>query len=160
MKRLMKWGSSERAFFRNIAVSVLGILLCVVSLCSASWAWFTEGVVSSSNRIQAARCDVSVTVWKDDEIVAPGENGDYELDAGAYTVELTAMGTGANAYALFTVGGQSYAAEISLSGEVGEREISLSFTKDTSMTIAPHWGTPEAGIPLLDDTGFSGAEGE
>ena len=44
---------SEKAFTQCLAISVLGILLCVVSLCSATYAWFSSSVACSQNTLVA-----------------------------------------------------------------------------------------------------------
>ena len=70
---------ADRAFVQSIAVSVVGILLCIVALCSATYAWFVADI-SSQNTISAAYFDLDVTVYDITQLmttqtVAEGENG-------------------------------------------------------------------------------------
>lgn len=42
---------TEKAFKQSITISFIGILLCMVALCSVTWAWFSAEISSSSNDI-------------------------------------------------------------------------------------------------------------
>ena len=65
MKKL--FGSAEniadRAFLQSITLSIAAILLCIVALCSVTYAWFVADISSSQNTITAAFFDVDVTVY-------------------------------------------------------------------------------------------------
>lgn len=63
MKKLFTTNENiaDRAFVQSIAVSVVGILLCIVALCSATYAWFVADI-SSQNTISAAYFDLDVQV--------------------------------------------------------------------------------------------------
>ena len=81
MKKLFTTNENiaDRAFVQSIAVSVVGILLCIVALCSATYAWFVADI-SSQNTISAAYFDLDVTVYDITQLmttqtVAEGENG-------------------------------------------------------------------------------------
>lgn len=52
---------ADKAFMQSIVVSVLGIVLCIVALCSATYAWFVADI-SSQNTISAAFFDLDVQV--------------------------------------------------------------------------------------------------
>ena len=77
---------TDKAFTQSIAVSVISILLCVVALCSVTWAWFSEGVTSFSNTIKTGNCTVTVSVMYDGVEIATNSDatGTYPIDAGKY----------------------------------------------------------------------------
>ena len=57
---------SDKAFARLFLTSILGILVCIICLCSTTYAWFTGSVQVDSNKIQTAdACLISVSVYKD-----------------------------------------------------------------------------------------------
>lgn len=71
---------ADKAFTQSIVISVAGIILCIVALCSATYAWFVADVSSSQNTISAAFFDVEVTVYDITQImttqsIAEGEEG-------------------------------------------------------------------------------------
>ena len=57
---------SDKAFARLMTTSILGILVCIICLCSTTYAWFTGSVQVDSNTLKAAdACLLSVSVYKD-----------------------------------------------------------------------------------------------
>lgn len=72
---------TEKAFSRSLCVSVLSILLCLILLCSMTYAWFTDGTSSGGNTLTSASFGLEKpqVVQADDASVnievLPGENG-------------------------------------------------------------------------------------
>lgn len=72
---------TEKAFSRSLCVSVLSILLCLILLCSMTYAWFTDGTSSGGNTLTSASFGLEKpqVVQADDESVnievLQGENG-------------------------------------------------------------------------------------
>ena len=57
---------SDKAFARLALTSILGILVCIICLCSTTYAWFTGSVPNDNNKIQTAdACLLSVSFYKD-----------------------------------------------------------------------------------------------
>ena len=57
---------SDKAFARIALTSILGILVCIICLCSTTYAWFTGSVQVKGNKFKAAdTCLISVSVYKD-----------------------------------------------------------------------------------------------
>ena len=81
---------TDKAFSRLVLTSVLAIIVCIVCLCSTTYAWFTDSAPSNENEIKMAETfDLTVTVTKDGTPLADIENG-VELEAGVvYTVTLS-----------------------------------------------------------------------
>ena len=66
MKKQNNEKLSDKAFARLAITSILGILVCIVCLCSTTYAWFTGSVQVNSNTLKAAdACLISVSVYKD-----------------------------------------------------------------------------------------------
>ena len=55
---------TEKAFIQSVVISVVGILLCIVALCSATFCWFTGGTENNSNTLVSGSIDVTITVTK------------------------------------------------------------------------------------------------
>lgn len=133
---------TEQAFLQSIAMSAAGILLCIIALCSATWAWFGAGVSSGSNNIQASNCIVSVAVTNNSNPVDL-TNENYELAANqAYTFNITAEGTAKSAYCIFVINElQYYTAQISTESNKNTMTFDLMFDHSTSVKVITRWGT-------------------
>lgn len=128
-----------------LAPSIIGICICTICLCGASWAWFTASTGSSTTKIQAATYSVEVikvTAEAADALVTVADNGISEipLESGrTYTVTLQATGTAENGFCTVKFEGTDYYTEQLAPG------VTLIFTVNTSknstMTITPQWGT-------------------
>lgn len=136
---------TEKAFTQSITISVFGILLCIIALCSVTWAWFSEGVSSSTNSIQSATCDVSVAVTTEGADVVPVDGKYTFYKDKAYTIKLTATGTAKTAYCVLNIGGTNYyTVQIPTDAVTTENFITftLQFTTDTpNVEIYTYWGT-------------------
>ena len=81
---------TEKAFKQSITISIIGILLCMVALCSVTWAWFSAEISSSSNDITSAYCDVTVSVKNNDTAIVPSSDGKYTFEKDTpYSVSRT-----------------------------------------------------------------------
>ena len=106
---------TDKAFSRLMLTSVLGILLCIACLCSATWAWFSTDVASSQNTLKAGVFDLVVAVADDASQPVPvtkNANGAYvcTLGAATYTVTLSVSEdtTVTKGYCVITVNGTTY----------------------------------------------------
>ena len=90
---------TDKVFSRSLFVSITCIVLCLLSLCSVTYAWFTTETRSAENTISSGSFDVEVYLSRvvDGEassrvLVSPDPDrmGRYlcELDAGEYLFEL------------------------------------------------------------------------
>ena len=84
---------TDKLFMRNALVSVLSILLCIVSLCSITYAWFTTESSSQGNTLAAGSFKVAISaVDGDGDAVTPdsvvGGKYTYTLGEGSYVVSL------------------------------------------------------------------------
>jgi hypothetical protein len=54
--------TTEKMFVQGLIISIISILLCVVALCSASFAWFNETTQSNGNVLTTGSFELSVAV--------------------------------------------------------------------------------------------------
>ena len=111
MKKQNNEKLSDKAFARLVVTSVLGILICLICLCSTTYAWFTGSVQVDSNTLKAAdECLLSVSVYKDgaEEAIIDTDNSATLDCEGTYTVTLTLPKESASGYLVVTVDGQHY----------------------------------------------------
>lgn len=130
--------------FHMLAPSFVGIIICAICLCGASWAWFTAADSSSVSPITAATFAVKVTAKSGDENVELTEkpNGIFEFKtkkSGDYIIALKAEGTASTGYAVVFLNEEKHYTE-QLSPE---RTLTFTVTadKDTTVTVEPQWGT-------------------
>ena len=83
---------SEKAFTQCLAISVLGILLCVVSLCSATYAWFSSSVACSQNTLVAGSFRVEAVEVENVSAGASGTVGVTKNTDGTWKCTLHADG--------------------------------------------------------------------
>lgn len=76
---------SEAALSRSIAVSVIGILLCMICLVGTTWAWYSLSVESGNNEMTGANIDFRVAITEPFEAT----DGVYTFAGGLHTVTLT-----------------------------------------------------------------------
>ena len=150
---------SEKAFVRGLIVSVIGIFICIVALCSATYAWFVGDVSSESNTITSGSFNVTVSVVGSDEgavtelIPHSTRDGGWEfaLSAGTYTVILkpTEQST-VKGHCIVTVGNDPawHTAPI-LSEAIANAAgltasdpfvFTLAVEEETTLTVLPCWG--------------------
>ena len=162
---------TEKAFSQSLIISVVSILLCIVALCSATYAWFTGETTSGSNTLMSGSFDVTVNIVEADGDAATAsevvklENGKYTLtEAGTYTVTLTPTNeTTVKGYCVVTINGKD---EYRTKVIVCEKAINEVYTEsnapfiftittdeaNTVVEIVAHWGVPAD--PVIDETGI------
>lgn len=150
---------TDKTFIRLIVTSILAITICIVCLCSSTWAWFNTSVSGGGNEIKAAgECLLEISVA---ERVEVGDNVTYipltdaqgieitdytvgvQLVTGkTYTVTLNLPdGATSSGYCLITVGGTAYNSEY-IYREDAPKQIyfNLTVTEDKIVSFTPRWG--------------------
>ncbi len=126
-----------------MAPSLIGLCVCTVCLCGASWAWFTSTQTSNVANIRAARYTVSVTAKKNGvDITVTEKGGEFTispLESGDYEITVTANGTADNGYCTVTLDGKTYhTPQI-------KKDTAFMFTvsaqQNSDLTITPQWGS-------------------
>ncbi len=140
--------------FLVLAPSVIGIAVCALCLCGASWAWFTSTTSAGTNTIKSATFQISdVKIIKDDVAteVFIGEDGRYTstLDANEIcTLSFKAEdgNTSSKGYCCITVyKGDENAGTIYYTNNIGNESpytVKVVNNESTSITvkIEPIWG--------------------
>ncbi len=136
---------TDKAFSRLVLTSILGILVCIVCLCSTSYAWFSDEAPSNKNEIKTAgECLLTVTVNDQTNAVLEGIEDGVELKADTeYTVTLSLPSDTASGYCLITADGVSYYTDYIArhsSGEVKTLSFTLTVAEDQVVVFTPRWG--------------------
>lgn len=134
---------TDKAFTQSIAVSVISILVCVVALCSVTWAWFSSEISSSSSDIKSAYCDVNVTVVSEDSKLE-SIGGKYSfLKDKAYKIQISATGTAETAYCILKIDDVDYyTAQIPTQTIDNYIVFTLQFEAEvTEVEVITRWGT-------------------
>lgn len=147
MEQQNKEKISDKAFARLILTSVLGILVCIVCLSASTYAWFTDGEIGASNKIQSAsECLFSALVYTNDtdELVATvdTQNPITLKIKGDYTVTLTLPSGSASGYLVVRVGSQEYYSDYLQRNDSTNQTLTFTLKADTetSVTLFARWG--------------------
>ena len=145
----------EKAFLQSLIISVVSILLCLVALCSMTYAWFSIEKMSTSNTLTSGFFDIAVSVKSQGGVdLKPLADGSYKLEASeTYIVELNpADDATVKGYCIVTIDGESYTTDVILNNEMVDdiyitATAPLKFTivtqkTDTIVTFESHWGVP------------------
>jgi hypothetical protein len=111
---------------QGLVVSIVGILICIVALCSATYAWFSGDVQSNSNNIKAGHFGIEVvSIVRDDDgevslaaesTILPDASGSYVLGEGKYTITLRPMEESTvKGYCVVTVNGIEFSTDVIVS---------------------------------------------
>ena len=127
--------------FHILAPSLIGICLCAVFLCGASWAWFTAGTTAVTTEIQSSSYKLLYQVNEDTGTTELAEAGtSYTLTANVCVIKLKATGTaGATGYCRVKVGNETYYTEQIFVDDTFT--FTVNAAAGTQITLTPKWGT-------------------
>ena len=144
---------TEQAFSQGLIISFLSIFLCIIALCSATYAWFTTDLSSGSNVIESSRFALDIEVKDangDAVIVQDNEDGTFtcSLEAvGTYTVilKMTDDTTASKGYCDVLVGTSDKKQTQPISDDSAIGVNPFTFTVEatsinTVVTFVPKWG--------------------
>lgn len=130
--------------------SILGMLICMVCLVGATWAWFTATTTVSAPAVSAAWFDVNVAISdspsnSENNISAGGSEHEYTIASNTNcTVTLTAIGNASiGGYCVVKVDGDTYYTPHMWTTVNSEENNTFSFNVCSSsgeITIVPYWG--------------------
>ena len=139
---------TDKVFMQNLVFSVIGVLICIVALCSVTFAWFSSDVSSAENVIESSRFALVVKVGTEE--VTPLEDGTISYtfaERGTYAVRLTMTGDSTASKGYCEIGINDNArlrtAPISKDSSIGVEvfEFTLVITEADSVVIfEPKWG--------------------
>ena len=153
---------TEKAFSQSLIISVVSILLCIVALCSVTFAWFTGSTSSGNNTLIAGSFDVDISVSQVEGDVASANaieaisNAEgkytYELQPGTYeiTLKLTdtstvkghcvvTIGNGAEQHTDAIIGDNTANVDESTT-KTDPFTFKITVTEVTTVTLEPRWG--------------------
>lgn len=144
------------SLLRLLAPSLLGMAVCVLTLCSLTWAWFNMAVGSSITGIQSSEVEVCLVNHNDDgtwTATPLEEDGTSNAtpDDTKGNIYFIARGTAANAYLKI---GNKYYGPLDLtkgpdaSGNYPVYSITLSDASSSSVSVSLHWGLLPTGVAV------------
>lgn len=142
--RVRATGKEDRSdgVFHILAPSAIGVLICTVCLCGASWAWFTAATNGTTARIQTASYTVSVTAEAGGtpvQVTASGGVSQIQFESsGVYTVAIQPDGTAKNGYCTINFKDDTYYTENLPSSRL---TFTVSANGDSTLTVTPQWGS-------------------
>ena len=168
---------TEKAFSQSLIVSILSILLCVVALCSITYAWFTTNLSSGENVIESSLFALDIQVFDNNDspvYVTDNNDGTYLCtfeNAGKYTVvmKMTDDTTASKGYCEITTNSTNKNQTEPISKDISIGVESFSFTveisnADTTIVFEPKWGISatadiaDGGLLVVPTSATSGDE--
>ena len=133
--------TSDCSIYRILAPSVIGIFICAICLCGASWAWFTASTTTGTTTIQSSSYKLLYQVNED---TAPTElaetDNTYTLTSDTTAITLKATGTaGATGYCSIKIGDETYYTEQIFAD--GTFTFTVNAATGTQIVLTPKWGT-------------------
>ena len=140
---------TDKAFSRFMLTAILSIVVCLVCLCSATWAWYNMNSSSTDNELSSGKFNLEVAA--NDETTASVMTFE-QLDGsilcplpspGVYTVTLKRTeDSTVKGFCVITVNGIEYS-----TSSINENNPTLTFTlkADTpnlAVKFTPAWGSP------------------
>ena len=162
---------SDEAFLRGAIAGLIAILLCLVALCSTTYAWFLAESRSGASVISGSRYSLSVTLTDEngDPVPVTDRGNDTffcALKSGkTYTVSLqtSADTTATRGYCSISVlGVEKHTESISLDKERGRARVTFFVSvadKDVSVVLESRMGIP-AVVDILDGDTWTIGHGE
>ena len=157
---------TDKAFLHSVTVSIFSILLCIIMLCSITYAWFSTDISSGGNKLESGYFELEIAVAKDSVTLASDNTVDLTKNGGVWSCNLTegtyiatlklAHDATAKGYCYFTVGSDKYYTGTIIGADNpdkesfpgGLEEITLTIKVETGAQAAvkfePRWGIPSA----------------
>lgn len=151
---------TEKAFSQSLIISVVSILLCIVALCSVTYAWFTGETTSGSNTLMSGSFDVKITVSKLEDGVASANaieaesNNEgkytYKLPPGTYEISLALTeDSTVKGHCVVTIGIDTQHTDAIIGANTANVEnaamtdpfkFKITVTAETTVFLEPRWG--------------------
>ena len=154
---------TDKAFVRLMVTSFLGIAICLASLCSATWAWFTTATESTENTLGSGTYALDIECSKvynglnsESTAVSVEKRSDgtavCTVGAGTYTVTVRLDGnaTVKTGFCVVKLGARSYKTTAICDGDT----FTFSFVApgDVTLEFVPTWGIPAESELVLGAT--------
>lgn len=146
-----------RGIYRILAPSIVGIGICTVCLCGASWAWFNASVGSTMQTIKTPTYQFEPIIVKSNESALTANDGAYTLAADTeYTVEIKTTGTvGATGYCTLVINDSDKRNTVQISA--GDTfTFTIRANEAASIKLTGNWGTSSnEGEPIANGAEIS-----
>ncbi len=145
---------TDKAFSHAIISSLIAIFICLICLCSSTWAWFTDSVEFGGGTLKAGECLLEIKVQ--DELGTEIEDIDsgVALNAGIYTVTLTLPKDSTSGYCIIETETTSYYSDYILHHD-NDTPMVVTFYVDvkSSQTVkfVERWGVYSGDIDVEDN---------
>lgn len=140
-------------FARSVAPAVLCIVLCMVSLCGMTFAWFSASAGSTTQQIQSATYGITAAVTQEGTEVPAAEAQTYLLTAGKtyqFTLvqeEGTTASTGYCVVTLKSGNGTTVLYASPVQKTAFTFTVTAPDTEDLEVTLTAVWGTLPGAVP-------------
>lgn len=140
---------TEKAFSQSLLISVLSILLCIVALCSITYAWFVGESTSTGNTLLAGSFDLTISVTKDGDefpVIADADRDGVWIcnlaEEGTYTVNLKLKEeSSVKGHCIVKVGDDDYKHTDAIFDTANADFIfTIKVAENTKVTFEPRWG--------------------
>lgn len=157
---------TDKTFNRLLLTAVAGVLICIVLLCSSTYAWYSASISGAENAIKTSgESLLGISVAKGGENLTLSD-GSLTLEKNAtYTVTLTMPKDSPSGYCVITAPGGTYLTdylerhdsdtptEISFTLEIEKQldEGGVDITTDTlTVSFKTHWGIYSGDVHVSD----------
>ena len=141
--------------FHLLAPSVVGVLLCAVCLCGASWAWFSAYTSTGETVIKSSEYNITAAVRDSENSPVEVKNNACTVADGVYKVTLSAKGSqSATGYCRVEIDGKIYYTEQITA--VGSFTFTIKTTGSSDVKFVSKWGS--CAVRTKDNTIVSSAE--
>ncbi len=124
---------------QTVFVSMFAVFLCLIALCSTSWAWFNDSTYSGNNVIESGSLDCYILL-NDLEVK---ETEAYTINVGEYTVKVSISdnSTATKGFCKIIINEKTYITSVIEKDSPVELKIDLKLDK-VSIKFETVWGIP------------------
>ena len=152
---------TEKVFVQGLVASVIGILICIISLCSMTYAWFIGGVSSGSNVLKSGSFDLDINAMDGtDTAINFNKSGGVwsgEFAPGTYEVTMKVTDTSTvKGYCTIISDGKTYNTEVMSRDTLDTYNETIKFvlkiedTASVTIKFVPKWGIPAGNSDIVN----------
>lgn len=144
---------TDKAFLRLIVTSVLGIFICIVCLCSSTFAWFVDSAPSEGNEIKISDELLLTVTLTQNGVELTGLDTGVELEAGLeYVVTMKLDAGSSSGYCLIEANGVEYYSDYIARNDDQEQTVSFVLKVDQAQTVVftNRWGIYSGESDVVD----------
>lgn len=139
---------SDTVFFQGVFVCIINIVLCLICLSTASWAWFYDSHTVPGTTLHVTDYDLQVElVDSNNQVINPDGEGVYDLLANEeYAIILKPIGTSGNGYAIIYINDfdPTYTQLIPITDPIVPCVINVNPLVNCQIKLDLRWGTNDS----------------